>query len=352
MAAPRFHTATVTGIDRTTRDAVAVTLRPDAPEAFAFKAGQYLTFRRQIGEVELRRSYSICAPEGDAALRVGIKHVPGGAFSGWANTELQVGDSLQVMPPMGQFTLPKAVGAHLLFVAGGSGITPILSLIGTLLRQDPEARATLIYANRSPASIMFRDVLEDLKNLYLDRLTVIHVLESGQDIPLFSGRLDAEKCAALFTQWIPLAQIDASYICGPGPMREAVATALEAQGQPKERIRFELFAADQPGKLAMPARQVPADAPGIETRITVGGVTHAVTAGQDQSLLDAARAAQIEAPFACTAGVCSTCRARVLKGEVEMRANHALEDDQVRDGYVLTCQSYPVSGPLEIDYDA
>lgn len=352
MAAPRFHTATVTRIDRTTRDAVAVTLRPDTPEAFAFKAGQYLTFRRQIGEVELRRSYSICAPEGDEALRVGIKHVPGGAFSGWANTELRVGDSLQVMPPMGQFTLPETAGRHLLFVAGGSGITPILSLIGTLLRQDETAQATLIYANRSPASIMFRDALEDLKNLYLDRLTVIHVLESGQDIPLFSGRLDTEKCAALFTRWIPLDQIDASYICGPGPMREAVATALGAHGQPEDRIRFELFAADQPGKLAPAPRRVAPDAPGIATQITVGGIRQNLTVAQDQSLLEAARAADIDAPFACTAGVCSTCRARVLRGEVEMRANHALEDDQVRDGYILTCQSYPVSGPLEIDYDA
>lgn len=349
--APRFHTLTVTDLQRTTKDALAVTLSADTPDDFAFAPGQYLTFRQEIDGVELRRSYSICAGPDDGVLRVGIKHVPGGAFSGWAATALQVGDRMEAMPPMGQFTLPEMVPDHVLFVAGGSGITPILSLLKTLLSRHPGTRATLLYANRDLGAIMFRDEIEDLKDSFLDRLVVVHMLESGQEIPLFSGRLDAAHCDALFARWIDLEPVGLVYICGPGPMREAVEQALQRAGMAADRVRTELFASAQPGRL--PQRFVPtADAEGLVARITVGGVTTELLLGPGQSVLEAARAAKIDVPYACTAGVCSTCRARLRGGAVEMRANHALEDDQVRDGYILTCQSYGTAGPLEIDYDA
>lgn len=349
--APRFHTLTVTDLHRTTKDALAVTLCPDAPEAFIFAPGQYLTFRQEIDGVELRRSYSICAGPDDGALRVGIKHVPGGAFSGWATSALQVGDRMEAMPPMGQFTLPEEVPDHVLFVAGGSGITPILSLLKTLLSRHPNTRATLLYANRDLGAIMFRDEIEDLKDSFLDRLVVVHMLESGQEIPLFSGRLDAAHCDDLFACWIRPADFDLVYICGPGPMREAVEKALQRAGITTDRIRTELFASAQPGRLPQRFTSTEETA-GMTARITVGGVTTELLLGPGQSVLEAARAAEIDAPYACTAGVCSTCRAKLRSGAVEMRANHALEYDQVRDGYILTCQSYGTKGPLEIDYDA
>ena len=350
----QFHPLTVTDIRHTIRNAVVVTLQPDNPEMFRFTQGQYLTFRKEFDGTELRRNYSICSGVDDGILQVGIKSVDGGAFSNFANHELKLGDRLDAMPPMGNFysdIRPDDAKAYLGF-AGGSGVTPILSILRTVLARAPRSTFTLVYANQAVHTIMFREELEDLKNRYMERLTVIHVLESGQDIDLFSGRIDQEKCAALFKSWINVSQIDIAFICGPEPMMMAIAAALKSHGLQKDQIKFELFGASQEGMLARKAARAAAqpDA-GTTALITLDGTTHSIELARDQSILEAALAHNIEAPHACRAGVCSTCKARVTGGEAEMLINHSLEDYEVEAGFVLTCQCYPLSDRLVVNYD-
>ncbi len=355
----RFYRLSVRDVQRETRDAVVVTLEPPAGEedAFRFIQGQYLTFRRDFDGEELRRSYSICAGVDEPALRVGIKRVDGGAFSTWANQALEPGMALEAMAPMGNFhapLAPEAARSYLLF-AGGSGITPVLGILKTVLKAEPRSTVTLVYGNRTVASIMFREELEDLKNTYLGRLSVLHIVEAeAQDIDLFTGRVDREKCEALFAHWVDVADADLAFICGPEPMMLGVAEALKAHGIPAERIKFELFASGQPGRAKRPPAATNGAGAGAETTatITLDGATRTVPMPKSgQSVLEAALAADLDAPFACKAGVCSTCRARVLEGEVEMQANFALEDYEVDRGYVLTCQSYPLSDTLVVSYD-
>ena len=350
----QFHELKVTNIEKTIRDAVVVSLQPINEEDFSFTQGQYLTFKRKFGHQEIRRSYSICSGTDDDKLQVGIKRVPGGAFSTWANTEMQIGDIVEVMPPLGNFhAISDAETPHYLGFAGGSGITPLLSIIRSGLKQEPLARFTLVYANRNPSTIMFREELEDLKNEYLGRVNVIHVLEDeSQEIDLFRGRVDGAKCAELFRIWIDIKTVDMAYICGPEPMMLAISEALEKHGLDKQQIRFELFASSQPGRLPMPAPDAENMEDGIEGRVTVGGETRSLVIANKTSLLDAALENNLDAPYACKAGVCSTCKCKVLEGDVEMIANHALEDYEVEAGYVLSCQAYPVSAKkIVYDYD-
>jgi len=355
----RFHSLQVTDVHHDTRDAVVVTLMPDPDDAerFDFVQGQYLTFRRSFDGEELRRSYSICAPRGEGLLRVGIKRVDGGAFSTWAKEELKPGDTLEAMPPMGSFHAPlepARARSHLGFAAG-SGITPVLSLIATTLGAEPDSTFTLVYGNRSINTIMFREELEDLKNRYMGRFSVIHVLGGEQDIELFSGRIDAEKCERLFKGWIDIERVDMAYICGPEQMMLSVARSLREHGVADENIKFELFASSQPGRARRRATSSSA-ATGKGARckatITLDGATRELDMDKEgESVLEAALEAQLDAPYACKAGVCSTCRAMVLEGEVEMAKNHALEDYEVARGYVLTCQCYPLSDSVVITYD-
>ena len=355
----RFHSLDVVDVRRETRDAVVVTLKPRDEDAglFDFTQGQYLTFRRRFDEEELRRSYSICAGKGEGFLQVGIKRVDGGAFSTWANESLAAGEVLEAMPPMGNFHTPLDPDAarHYLGFAGGSGITPVLSIIKTVLAAEPGSSFTLVYANRQISSIMFREDLEDLKNRYLGRLSVLHVLEAeAQEIDLFTGRIDAAKCAALFKTWIDLASVDTAYICGPEPMMLAIAGALKEHGLADGQIKFELFASGQPGR----AKKRVASSAAVtsnsttEATITLDGATRTFRMPKEgTSLLDAALEANLDAPYACKAGVCSTCRAKVLEGEAEMAVNHALEDYEVRQGYVLTCQCFPLSDKIVVSFD-
>ncbi|WP_373051016.1 2Fe-2S iron-sulfur cluster-binding protein [Thalassovita aquimarina] len=355
----RFHDLEVTDIHKTIRDAVVVTLKPvnGAAAEFDFIQGQYLTFRHDFDGEELRRSYSICAGKDDGVLQVGIKRVDGGAFSTWANEELKVGDTLQAMPPMGGFHTPIDASAakHYLGFAGGSGITPVLSIIKTTLKREPQSSFTLIYANKAVNTIMFREELEDLKNTYLGRFNVIHVLETdAQEIDLFTGLVTEEKCAQLFkTGWIDIENVDTAFICGPEPMMLGIAKALRDHGMDDSQIKFELFASAQPGRAKRPVRSAEAGTAtgAITAAITLDGSTRTVTVAKDQSLLDAALENDLQAPYACKAGVCSTCRCKVLKGEVEMLTNHALEDYEVEKGYVLSCQAYPVTSTVEVNYD-
>jgi ring-1,2-phenylacetyl-CoA epoxidase subunit PaaE len=356
----RFHPLTVTDIRHETRDAVVVTLKPrdeDRP-AFDFIQGQYLTFRHDFDGEELRRSYSICAGKDDGVLRVGIKRVDGGAFSNWANASLAPGDVIEAMPPMGRFhmAIDPASEKHYLGFAGGSGITPLLSIIKTVLAREPKARFTLVYANRQVNSIMFREELEDLKNIHLGRFSVLHILESdAQEIDLFTGRLDEDKLAILFRNWIDPKSVDAAFICGPEPMMLAIVASLKTHGLKDEQIKFELFASGQPGRLRNPVAFADAghSAADVEATVTLDGTTRTFRmARQGPSILEAAIAHSMDAPFSCKAGVCSTCRAKVLEGEVEMDTNHALEDYEVEAGYVLTCQCHPLTDKVVISYDA
>ena len=346
----RFVPLTVAAVERTTRDAVVVTFA-DAP-GFEHVQGQYLTLRRDFDGTEIRRSYSICSGVGEP-LQVAIKRVEGGAFSGWANEALAPGDRIEAMPPMGRFHAAIAPDAerHYLLVAAGSGITPILSIARTVLAAEPRSRVTLLYANRAVSQIMFHTEIDDLKSRHLARLAVVHVLkQDAQDIPLFTGRLDAGKLDDLFARWIAVDIVDLAFVCGPEGLMRTVAERLEAHGLPRDAIRMELFAAAQTGRLPQAARPRVEAGP-TEATVRIDGGSHTFTMGRDQSLLDAARDNAVDAPYACRAGVCSTCMCRVVEGEVEMVQNHALEDYEVARGYVLACQAYPLTDRVVIEYD-
>ncbi|WP_114389838.1 1,2-phenylacetyl-CoA epoxidase subunit PaaE [Notoacmeibacter marinus] len=354
----RFLPLTVTGIDRDTRDSVILSLEPSQEDRdkFAFTQGQYLTFRRTFGDEELRRSYSICAGCDDPVLRVGVKRVDGGAFSTFANEELKVGDRLDAMAPQGRFhtAIEPDAAKHYVGFAAGSGITPILSIIRTVLAREPKSSFTLVYANRQVNTIMFREELEDLKNTHLGRLSVLHILksEAGEN-ELFGGRIDREKLDRLFDLWIEPESIDTAFICGPEALMLTIADALRDHGVDDGRIKFELFASSQPGRAARKAqskRSVQGEGDTAAT-VTLDGVTRSFAMRKDVSLLDAALEQKMDAPYSCKAGVCSTCRAKVLEGDVEMETNHALEDYEVRAGYVLSCQCFPLSETVVFSYD-
>lgn len=350
----RFHPLTVTDVHKTIRDAVVVTLQPANGADFSFTQGQYLTFRQMIDGTEIRRSYSICTGLDDGTLQVGIKKVAGGAFSTWANENLAPGDRLEAMIPAGNFHAPLTpdTGKTYLGFAGGSGITPILSIIKTVLSREPLSSFTLVYANRAVSTIMFREELEDLKNRHMGRLRIIHILEhDAQEVDLFTGRVDADKCAVLFDGLIDIKATDLAFICGPEPMMLGIAGALKDHGMDADQIKFELFASDQPGRLKRPAKSITPAQGTTKATITIDGSAQTVTMEKDQTVLEAALAHNLDAPFACRAGVCSTCKCRLTKGQVEMAANHALEDYEVEAGFILSCQSFPLTDEVAVDYD-
>ncbi len=355
----KFHSLKVTDVQNTIRDAVVVTLQPEKADLqdFDFIPGQYLTFRKELDGEELRRSYSICSGKDDGVLRVGIKRVEGGRFSNWANDNLKPGDMIEVMPPTGGFHAPLQADArrHYLGFAGGSGITPVLSIIKTTLSREPESRFTLLYANRSVSTIMFREELEDLKNSYMGRFNILHILEDdAQEIDLFTGRIDAGKCEALFAGWVDIEDIDLVYICGPEPMMLGIVDSLKRHGIDEGRIKYELFATSAQGAPRARAKSGTRSENDeiVEASVTLDGTTRIFRMPKaGQSLLEAALENHIDAPYSCKAGICSTCKAKVLEGEVEMVANHALEDYEVEQGYVLTCQCHPVSSRVVVDYD-
>lgn len=352
----QFHPLIVTNVQKTIQDAIVVTLASqDNSSDFDFIQGQYLTFRKDFDGEELRRPYSICAGKDDGVLRVGIKRVMGGHFSNWANDTLKVGDTLDAMSPMGGFHTPidPTSEKHYLVFAAGSGITPILSILKTTLMREPNSRFTLVYANRSVNSIMFREELEGIKNMFLGRFSITHILENNsQEIGLFTGRIDEEKCEALFKSWINIASVDMVFICGPEPMMLTTSKILRKYGLKDDQIKIELFASAQPSRGKPYQKPILAEGMVGKMTIILDGNAHEIRPPKEgQSILEAAVENKIGVPFACKAGVCATCKAKVLEGEVEMIANHALEDYEVKQGYVLTCQSYPVSGKVVVDYD-
>ncbi|MEO0325556.1 MAG: 2Fe-2S iron-sulfur cluster-binding protein, partial [Myxococcota bacterium] len=281
-----------------------------------------------------------------------------GRISSWANDQLAVGDVLESMPPMGRFYVPldPERGREYVGIAGGSGITPVLGILRTVLHAEPLSRFTLIYGNRSSSTTMFRVELENLKNEFMQRLNIVHVLEHNSDeLPIFKGRLDEAKCASLFEHWVSVTSLDAVFVCGPQPMMDAAIAALQSSGVDRSLIKFEKFASVPPKvrKQVEQSQATNGHAESCNATLRIDGVDHhlEVPMGGTTTLLDAALAAHIDAPYACAAGVCSTCVARLVDGEVAMGANYALDDDEVEDGLILTCQSRPVTRHLVVEYD-
>lgn len=369
MALPTLHRLRIASIRNETADSISVALSvpPELREAYRFRAGQFLTLSASPQGEAVRRSYSICSSvrdyESGADLRVGIRRVTGGRFSNWANDVLKAGEAIDVLTPDGRFGIEfsPAQAQHYLGIAGGSGITPLLSLVKTALESEPASRFTLIYGNRSLASIMFLEEIEGLKNRYLDRLAIFHVLsEESSEIELLSGVLDQPRVEALLAAACPtragVAEVAHAFVCGPAPMMDAAERALTARGMARERIRIERFASPD----AAHPRSAPTQIARRHTHAQQGARVTVVIDGKSRlvqvpfagtSLLDAGLAAGISLPYACKAGVCCTCRARVLEGEVKMDKQYTLEQHELDAGFVLTCQSHPLTDEVRVSYD-
>lgn len=356
-----FYPLHVVAVRGETRGAVAVLLRPDSGDAkhFHFTRGQYLTFRRVFDGVELCRSYSICSAEGAPLLRVLIKRVAGGAFSTWANSQLQAGDVLESLPPLGHFQLPLEPAAARRYIgfAAGSGIAPVLSVLKTVLAQERRSHFTLIDANRRLSTIPFYSELVDVQHLYPGRFTLLHAL-SMEGLPgeLLSGRLDAGKLAELIRRYVNPEDLEGAFLCCPEGLRELIVAALQARGVPAERIKFELFAAPQQGLLPRkrpppPVNDAQESADSTVTLVLAGAERTFSMNKRATTVLDAALKRGLPVPYACKAAVCLACQARVQSGHVHMAANYALNAQEVEAGFVLTCQSYPLTDAVVLSFD-
>jgi ring-1,2-phenylacetyl-CoA epoxidase subunit PaaE len=359
-----FHPLRVRSVEPDTQEAVIVSfdVPSDLRAVFGFTQGQYLTLRADVDGQDLRRSYSICAGVDDGELRVGVRKVKGGVFSNWINEHLRVGDTVNVMVPQGRFFVPLDPKAkrHHVGIAGGSGITPILSIMKTVLAREPLSRFTLIYGNRQLQSTMFKEEIEDLKNRYMTRLVLQHVFSAEHtDAPLNHGRMTRHKIGEFLKSVVPASQIDQVYVCGPFQMNDEAEAALLAAGVPEERIHIERFG------VALTADNRPATAvdavmhdaqPGDAAQATIviirDGLRREIKFYKGQpSILDASSAAGLEVPYSCTSGVCGTCRAKVKEGEVRMERNFALDKKEVANGFVLTCQAHPLTDRVVLSFD-
>jgi ring-1,2-phenylacetyl-CoA epoxidase subunit PaaE len=355
-----FHPLRVRSVRPDTEEAVVVSF--DVPEdlrpVFGFTQGQYLTLRKEIDGQDLRRSYSICAGVDDGELRVGVRKVRGGVFSNWINAHLKPGDTISVMAPQGRFFVPLEPQArrHHLGIAGGSGITPILSIMKTVLAREPHSRFTLVYGNRSLKSTMFKEEIEDLKDRYLTRVVLHHVFsDEHTDAPINMGLVNRDKIGEFLRALVPAQSIAHAYICGPFQMNDEAEAALLAAGVPQERIHIERFGIAQQaaGQVGAVVHQAQAgDAAQSRVVIVRDGLQREILFSREMpSILDAASAAGLEVPFSCTSGVCGTCRARVTEGSVRMERNFALDAKEVAAGFVLTCQAHPTTERVVLSFD-
>lgn len=357
-----FHQLTVSKVSQETDDAVCITfdVPSDLKEAFSFAHGQYLTLKTDIAGTKVQRSYSICAGVGDPELRIAIKHVNGGVFSSYANESLQQGDTLEVLPPTGTFTceLNPANEKSYLCIAAGSGITPVISIVKSILAREPRSEVTLLFGNQRVASIMFREELEQLKNQYMSRFQLIHILsQEKRDTEILNGRINNKKGAELTQYLLDLPGTDEFFLCGPESMISEVSRGLRGAGIDEARIHYELFGASAHDAAIVVEKH-------RERARRLGGKICLVTVKSDgretsfelsadgENILDGGIAAGLDLPFACKGGVCATCKAKVIDGQVEMDLNHALEQQELDAGYVLTCQAHPLSAKVVIDFDA
>jgi len=353
---PVFHALTVDSVEPLTSDAVALTF--DVPAAlsatYRYLPGQHVTLKAIIDGEDVRRSYSICENANEGTLRVGIKRLPGGAFSTYATTAVAPGDVIEVMPPVGEFTITpdptvaRSYGA----VAAGSGITPVISLISTVLQAEPHSSFTLVFGNRNAGAIMFLEELEGLKDRYSDRFQLVHVL-TGEIamVPLFSGRLDAAKLGELFDRVVDAAHVDEWYLCGPYEVVTAAREVLEARGVSPDCVHDELFFAGPADASALPPAPTEDEAGTVSLTFALDGRSSQVRMRPETSVLDAALGVRPELPFSCKGGMCASCKARVIEGTVEMDKNFALVEADLAAGYVLTCQSHPTSDAVSVDFD-
>jgi ring-1,2-phenylacetyl-CoA epoxidase subunit PaaE len=347
-----FHSLSVSAVDRVTDDAAAITfdVPDDLHDVFAFAAGQSLTLRKIVDGVEHRRTYSICAPVGRPP-RIGVREIPDGLFSSWLVRGLRAGDTVEVQEPSGSFRADPAAGGRHLCIAAGSGITPMLSIASSVLA-NPDARVTLLYGNRTTNTVMFAEELADLKNAHTSRFDLVHVLSrEPRDVELFSGRLDADRLRALLTVLVPVSQMDHVWLCGPFEMLTAARSVLAELGVPEERVHFELFYVDEPPPQLRHSENV-VEGDTSEVTVVLDGRKTTTPMRRDSTILDSAQQVRGDLPFACKGGVCGTCRARICDGKAEMVRNYALDPDEVARDFVLTCQTFPVSDTVTVDFDA
>lgn len=364
MSSPKFHDLLVKRISPEAAGAVAVTLDvpPDLRERFDFKPGQFLTVRAQLNGQEVRRNYSISSSHGRylrlGELEIGIRPVAGGVFSNWAAQQLKAGQRLEVMPPDGRFTVHRPRAVHRVGFAAGSGITPLLSIIATTLEEQPQTKFTLVLGNQRMNTVMYNEALQDLKDRFADRFTMIHVLSrQAQEVDLLQGRIDGDKVKAIVDALLPVASMDEVFICGPEGMIEATEATLKALGVPEARIHTERFAtAARPVSASAPAA-ASASAPTTPgagftaLRIIVDGKSHDVPLPAGTPVLDAALQAGLDLPYSCKGGVCCTCRGKLLEGQVAMERNFTLQDDEIARGYVLTCQARALTPSVVVSFD-
>jgi ring-1,2-phenylacetyl-CoA epoxidase subunit PaaE len=356
---PTFHTLVVKDIKRETTECCSISflVPEELKENYKFIQGQYLTLKANIDGEEVRRSYSICSGPNDGELRVAVKQVPQGLFSTYANQQLKEGDQLGVMTPMGNFytELNASNDKHYVLFAAGSGVTPILSIMKAVLEGEPNSNITLFYGNKNVHSIIFREEIEALKNKYLQRLNVHYILSrESLESPLLNGRIDKEKCETLLDKFVDVNNVDEVFVCGPESMIFAVRDSLETRSFDKENIHFELFTSPLDGKKDKSKRVVKEEDKEKVTDVTINldgkSFRFDLPFGSD-NLLDAALKKGADLPFACKGGVCCTCRAKLLEGEVEMEVNYALEPDEVENGFILTCQAFPTTEKVVVDFD-
>ncbi len=353
---PKFHHLTVRDLRRETDDAISISfeLPPALKADYGFAPGQYLTLRTTLDGEEVRRSYSICSGPDDGEIRIAVKKVDGGAFSSWALDELKSGDAIDVMTPTGRFGIAHAPGEARLHVgfAAGSGITPIISIIRGVLAREPDSRFFLFYGNRTAGNILFREALEELKDRFVGRFALFHVLsQEEQDLPILQGRLDRAKVEVLLRAMVPAAAIDHVFVCGPLAMSEEIETACAGLGVPHERIHVERFVSEFGGKPRPKAVIAPEAPPAAIASLIHDGKRKDVPVAEGEAILDAALRAGLDLPYACKGGMCSTCRARVVEGETKMDLNYSLEPWELKAGFVLTCQAHPLTKHVVVDYD-
>ena len=358
-AAPSFHDLQVSRIDAEAAGSVVLTfhipesLRP----SFAFQPGQFLTLRATVEGHDVRRSYSICSSTRSllqrGELQVGIRPVEGGVFSNWAAQQLKVGHTLRVMPPEGRFVVQRPRALHRVGFAAGSGITPILSIMASTLEEQAESKFTLVYGNRRMTSVMFNEALQDLKDRFPDRLTLIHILSrQAQEVPLLEGRIDGDKVRAIISALLPVKSMDEVFICGPEAMIESTQTALRQAGVPENRVHTERFTSSSPAapRQAVTVTSEP-NSPAVELRIILDGKPYDMRMGPDEHVLDVALNHGLDLPYSCKGGVCCTCRAKVMQGQVAMTKNFTLEPWEMEQGFVLSCQSRPITPKLVVSFD-
>ena len=353
---PRFHRLAVNDLRREAADAVSMTfaIPKNLADDYSFTPGQYLTLRTTMDGEEVRRSYSICSGPDDGELRIAVKKVDGGAFSNWAADELKRGDELDVMTPTGRFGVAPAPEQARIYVgfAAGSGITPVLSIARGVLAREPDSRFFLFYGNRSTEGMLFREALEELKDRFMQRFSVFHVISGEeQDIPILHGRLDGEKVRVLLRSLVSASDVDHVFVCGPSGMSEDIEATCRDIGIAEERIHVERFVSEFGGKPRAKKIVEASAPPKAMASLIIDGKRREVPVAEDESILDAALRAGMDLPFACKGGMCSTCRANLVEGEARMEINYSLEPWELKAGFILTCQARPVSDSVVVDYD-